>query len=111
MYGLQQNNESRSNLAIVNTGEIDTNPDVFRIELFDGDSGLKVSTIEAVTVNARRWLQIGSILAQHAPGSRQGYAKVTKVSGNNPFIAYAVINDGGQPGERTGDGAFIASAP
>jgi hypothetical protein len=36
---------------------------------------------------------------------------VTRIEGKNPFIAYAVLNDGGQPGERTGDGAFVASAP
>lgn len=111
LYGLQQNSENRSNLALVNTGEVDAGPNVFRIELFDGDSGTKVGTIDGVTVNARRWHQIGSILAQHAPGVRQGYAKVTRVSGFNPFIAYAVINDGGQPGERTGDGAFVSSSP
>jgi hypothetical protein len=28
-------------------------------------------------------------------------------AGGNPFLADAVINDGGQPGERSGDGAFI----
>ena len=44
------------------------------------------------------------------PGT-QGYARVTRVAGSNPFIAYAVINDGGQPGERTGDGAFVAGSP
>ena len=28
-------------------------------------------------------------------------------SGNNPFLAYGVINDGPSPGERSGDGAYI----
>jgi hypothetical protein len=55
-------------------------------------------------------LQINSILALHAPGVSQGYAQVKRTSGNNPFITYAVINDGGQPGERSGDGAFVASS-
>ena len=41
----------------------------------------------------------------------QGYARVTKVFGSNRFVTYAVINDGATPGERTGDGAFIASSP
>ncbi len=27
--------------------------------------------------------------------------------GKNPFVAYAVVNDGAQPGQRTGDGAFV----
>jgi len=32
------------------------------------------------------------------------------MSGANPFVAYAVINDGAGPGERTGDGANIDSS-
>jgi len=56
-------------------------------------------------------MQIGTILAQYAPQVMQGCAHVVRTSGENPFIAYVVINDGGQPGERTGDGAFVSSAP
>jgi hypothetical protein len=110
IYGLQQNNENRTNIALVNTGETDTNSDIFRIELFDGDTGQPVATKD-VTLNSKRWTQINSILAQYAPGTKQGYAHITRSSGSNPFIAYAVINDGGNPGERSGDGAFIASSP
>ena len=35
---------------------------------------------------------------------------VTQTSGSNPFIAYALVNDGGQTGTGTGDVAFIASS-
>ncbi len=112
LYGLQQNGESRSNLALVNTGVVfDDQPNAFDIELFDGSTGRKVNTVEGVTLNAKRWLQIGAILSQYAPDVAQGYAHVIRKSGRNPFIAYAVINDGGQPGDRTGDGAFVSSAP
>ncbi len=110
VYGLQQTGETRSNLALVNTGETDNSADVFRIEIFDGETGLKVSSLET-TVSAKAWKQLGRVLADHAAGTRQGYARVTKIAGNNPFIAYAVLNDGGQPGERTGDGAFVTSTP
>jgi hypothetical protein len=111
LYGLQQNSENRTNLAIVNTGETDTSTDTLRIEIFDGNTGQKVHTEEGIGVPAKRWMQIGSVLTQYAPGVTQGYARITRTGGNNPFIAYAVINDGGQPGERTGDGAYIASSP
>jgi hypothetical protein len=111
LYGLQQDAKNRTNLALVNTGEADTNPDVFRIELFDGNTGLKVNTVEGITLNAQRWKQIDSILAQSAPGVTQGYAHIVRTSGANPFIAYAVINDGNKPGDRSGDGAFISSSP
>ena len=42
----------------------------------------------------------------------RGHAKdmraSVRTSGANPFIAYAVLNDGGEPGARTGDGAYVA---
>lgn len=111
IYGLQQNDENRTNLGLVNTGETDTNPDTFRLELFDGESGTKVNTIEGITVGARRLLQTGSLFEKFSPATRQGYIRVTRTGGSNPFIAFCVINDGATPGERTGDGAFISSAP
>jgi hypothetical protein len=110
LYGLQQTAETRSNLALVNTGETDASTDVFSIDIYNGGTGVRVITVEGISLGARRWLQINSILALHAPGVSQGYAQVKRTSGNNPFIAYAVINDGGQPGERSGDGAFVTSA-
>ncbi len=111
IYGLQQNNENRTNLALVNTGEVDANPNVFSIDLFDGNSGRKVNTVEAITLNARTWKQLGSILDNYALGTTQGYARITRTSGSNPFVAYAVINDGAHPGQRSDDGAFLPSSP
>ena len=107
--GLQQNQESRSNLALVNTGEADNSESVFSIDIYDGDTGLLVRTITGRTVPARGWLQIDSILRDYAAGTTQGYVRIRKISGNNPFLAYGVINDGGSPGERSGDGAFLAA--
>ena len=98
-------------MALVNTGETDGSSDVFNIELFDGETGLKANTVEGITLKAKGWAQIGGILARYAPGVTQGYARVTRTGGSNPFIAYAVINDGSRPGERTGDGIFISSSP
>jgi hypothetical protein len=110
LYGLQQDSQNRTNLALVNTGEVDNSSDVLGIDIYNGTTKLKVSSLQ-MTVGARQWVQIGTILAQHAPGTTQGYAQIKRVSGNNPFIAYSVINDGGQPGQRTGDGAFVSSSP
>lgn len=77
----------------MNTGEPDASTDTFRIEIFDGNTGAE-----------------GSYRRQYAPDVTQGYARVTRIGGSNPFVSYAVINDGGQTGRRTGDGAFIASS-
>ena len=110
IYGLQQNTENRSNLAVVNIGETDSSPDTLNVEIFDGDTGTKAVTIEGISLNARDWKQFGAILADYTYGVTQGYARVTKTGGNNRFITYGVVNDGGQPGQRTGDGAFISSS-
>jgi len=109
LFGLQQNAENRTNLALVNTGEEGNTPITLSIDLYDGNTGAKVTTLTE-TLNARSWRQLGTVLV-NASGVTQGYARVTRTSGSNPFIAYAVINDGGQPNQRSGDGAFVASAP
>ncbi len=80
----------------------------FRIEIFDGNSGTKVSTVDGVMVGPQRWMQMNVLLARYAPGTPHAYARLTRTSGVNPFIAYAVINDGANAGERTGDGAYVA---
>ena len=109
IYGLRQDGQNRSNLGLVNTGETNGNPDTFNIDLYNGVTGVKVTTLGGISLNSRRWTQIGTILAGH--GISQGYVHVIRSSGSNPFIAYGVINDGSQPGDRTGDGAYIPSSP
>ena len=110
LFGLQQNSENRTNLAIVNTGEADGNSDSFVIDLYDGATGTKVKTMDPINLNAHGWIQLGTILANNAPGVLQGFAQVRRTSGNNPFVTYAVINDGAGAGLRTGDGAYIGSS-
>ena len=106
IYGLQQNAENRSNLALVNTGEIDDSSNSFEITIYDGAGDSEPRTTSE-TVRAGRWTQINGILGSIS----QGYVQVTKTSGNNPFITYGVINDGGRPGERSGDGAYLPAQP
>ena len=105
--GLQQNEENRSNLALVNTGEVDGSDSVFHLEIYDGETGMLAETVVTRPVPARRWHQINGILLRAAPETRQGYIRILKVSGENPFLAYGVVNDGGAPGERSGDGAYV----
>ena len=105
--GLQQNQENRSNLALVNTGEVDGSASVFHLEIYDGETGMLAETVVTKPIPARRWHQINGILGSYAPETRQGYIRIEKVSGENPFLAYGVVNDGGAPGERSGDGAYL----
>ena len=97
--GLQQNEENRSNLALVNTGEVDGSASVFHLEIYDGETGLLTETVVTKPVPARSWHQINGILGRSSPETRQGYIRIEKVSGENPFLAYGVVNDGGAPGQ------------
>ena len=104
---LQQDGENRSNLALVNTGEADGGDSVFSIDIYNGETGGLVKTLTR-TVPARGWRQINRILGNHAPAITQGYVRILKLSvGSGHFLAYGVINDGGAPGERSGDGAYL----
>ena len=105
--GLQQNQENRSNLALVNTGEVDDSESVFHLEIYNGETGLLEETVVTKAIPARGWHQINGILRRSGPETRQGYIRIRKVSGENPFLAYGVVNDGGAPGERSGDGAYL----
>jgi PKD repeat protein len=109
LFGLQQNAENRTNLALVNVGSVDSSTNVYRIEIWDGETGQKAATVDNVAVPAKGFFQINTVLAQYAPGVQQGYALVTRTAGANPSVVYAVVNDGGQPGQRSGDGAFVAA--
>ena len=104
---LQQNEENRSNLALVNTGEVDDSPSVFQLDIYDGATGMLANTVTGLTVPAGGWRQINTLLGDYAPGTMQGYVRISKISGNNPFLAYGIINDGGAPGQRSGDGAYL----
>ena len=125
VVGLQQDEENRSNLALINTGEVDGSPSVFQLDIYDGTpspdrnrrsylhrrTGMLANTVTGLRVAAGSWRQINSILADYAPGTTQGYVRITKISGNNPFLAYGVINDGKAPGQRSGDGAYLPARP
>ena len=43
--GLQQNEENRGNLALVNTGEMNDSPSAFEIDIYDGDTATLVKTV------------------------------------------------------------------
>jgi hypothetical protein len=61
VYGLQQNEENRTNLAIVNTGLVDSSDSAFNIELYDGATG-NLEIFHRITLPARGWRQINAIL-------------------------------------------------
>ena len=79
IYGLQQNAENRSNLALVNTGEIDDSSITLEITIYDG-SGKSQPKTKSVTLGPHRWTQENGILGKIS----QGYVQVRKTSGKQP---------------------------
>ncbi len=104
IYGLQQNPDNRTNLAVVNTGLVG-GTDTFRIDFFDGTTGLTIAPPNTLTVPPGGFVQLNAVLTGY--DLQNAYALVTRTSGSSPFLCYAVVNDGGAPGQRTGDGAFL----
>ena len=104
---LRQDEENRSNLALVNTGEVDGSDSVFTLEIYDGATGQLANTVTGIRIPALGWYQVNNILGDYTRGTTQGYVRIRKVSGENPFLVYGVINDGARRGERSGDGAYL----
>lgn len=109
LFGLRQDAETRTNLALVNLGDRDGQDARFTVELFDGATGALARTIEGIVLPPRRFLQVDAVLAAGGPALSNAYARVTRTGSTSSFQAYAVVNDGGVPGARTGDGAFVAA--
>ncbi len=109
LFGLKHDSETRTDLALLNLGDRDAEDARFTVELFDGSSGALARTLEGIVLPPRRFLEIDSILASGGPPIANSYARVTRSGSTSSFQAYAVVNDGGVPGERTGDGAFVAA--
>ena len=107
VYGLQQNAENRTNLALVNTGEADGSGVDLHVELFDGTTGQVTRSFD-VSLASKRWTQVNTVLSPDILG---GYARVTRTAGTNPFLVYGVVVDGGTPGSgRSDDGAFVSQS-
>lgn len=109
--GIRQDETTRTNLAISNLGDGSSSAGVFRVALYDGASGTQVASLEGLFLVPGDFLQLDSVLARAAPGTTNGWARVTRTAGNGPFVVYAVVNDGSRPGEGTGDGSFLLGRP
>ena len=104
LFGLQQNAENRTNLALANTGETDSTTIGLHVDLYDGVTGSIARSFD-VSLAPKKWTQINTVLS---PGIANGYARITRTSGTNTFLAYAVVVDGGAPQTASDDGAFVS---
>ena len=74
--------------------------------MLDGSEGGKaVGQPLSVNLNPGQWAQPSGFFA--SGGVPNGYVRIRRTAGTAPWYAYGVINDGGQPGQRTGDGSYV----
>ena len=105
LFGLRQDDAVRTNLALVNA-DSDGGSVTLRYEVFEASGGRKVGTSRDVVLGPGAWVQVDRVLREYA--LREGYVRVFRVSGNERFLAYAVVNDGPAPGGTgTDDGSFV----
>jgi hypothetical protein len=107
IYGLEQNDAARSNLALVNAGkaQASTDPVTLRYDVYDGATGLLAGS-RTRTLDPGGWTQINAVLGDF--GLAKGYVHVVKTAGSGRFLAYGVVNDGKDPGSGTNDGSYVA---
>ncbi|MEO6323141.1 MAG: hypothetical protein ABIT01_21155, partial [Thermoanaerobaculia bacterium] len=104
--GLRSDAESRTNVALVNAGVDGEGAVTLRLQAHDANaSGAARGAALEVTLLPGGWAQPADFFA--GTGVTQGYVTVTRIAGTSPWFAYAVVNDGARPGERTDDGAYI----
>ncbi len=110
LYGLRADPESRSNVAAVYTGEDTWGPIELQFQAYDGDNGgIPKGNPVSVSLFPGQWVQLNNFFKD--AGVANGWVKIRETTGGfgggSPWVAYAVINDGSNPGERTGDGAYV----
>ena len=70
--GLRQDEENRSNLVLVNTGEVDGSDSIFNLQIYDGVTGAVATPVTGIRVPARGWYQFNSFLGNYTRGITQG---------------------------------------
>ena len=106
VFGLRADATSRSNVAIVNAGGDGDGSVTLEVQVYDGDrGGAAAGSPRVISLSPGQWEQITGILGGVAV--QNGWVRVRRTAGTAGWIAYGVVNDGGQPGQRTGDGAYV----
>jgi hypothetical protein len=106
VLGLKADADNRSNVAAVHTGADGSGPITLEFQALDGSNGGRpVGQPISVNLNPGGWAQPPGFFA--SAGVPNGYVRIRRTAGTAPWYAYGVINDGGEPGQRTGDGSYV----
>ena len=82
--GLQQDEENRSNLALVNTGEMDASASVFHLEIYDGETGLLAETVVTKPIPARAGIRSTAFWAATLRRPGRGISGSRRCPGRTP---------------------------
>jgi CSLREA domain-containing protein len=109
VFGLRDTTGDRTNLALVNTGTAGTI--VLRVTLYPGDvppggSAPPPVNLPDYSLGPGQWKQINAPQLLQAYGLTNAWAKVERLSGVEPFLAYAAFND-----NKTDDGSYVPAVP
>jgi hypothetical protein len=106
LFGLVADASNRSNVAVLHAGADGSGALELELQAFDGETGgTPRGAPLTVTLAPGEWAQPSSFFANS--GVRNGWVRIRRLSGSAPWIAYGVVNDGGTPGARTNDGAYV----
>ncbi len=101
---LTQDASVRSNLAVVNLGGGSEKAITLSVQLYAASTGAKVGQPLSISLLPGEWFQWSRILelAGATSTTSKAVAVVTRVSGDDTFFAYGVLNDA-----VTSDGSFL----
>ena len=103
---LTETSKDRTNLALVNAGSATDGPVTLRVEVHSADGALAPVVLPDVVLQPGAFSQIGRVLATVDLRSQLGWARVTRVAGTAPFLAWAAVND-----SVSSDGSFVPAVP
>jgi hypothetical protein len=106
--GLARNTAVRSNLAVVHLGGGSESALTLSVQLYDATTAQPAGSPVSVTLFPGDWTQWSGIFdVAGVPATvTQAYAVVTRVAGDDTWLAYGVLNDA-----QTSDGSFIRMIP
>lgn len=97
----------RTNLGLVNAGSDADGPITLRVTVFSGTPGTEapVATPDVV-LTPGAFFQFNGVLSSAGLSSLLGWARIDRIAGNAPYLAWGSVNDAG-----SGDGSFIPAVP
>ena len=106
--GLTRDASVRSNLAVVHLGGGSEIPLSLSVRLYDATTSQAVGSPITVTLQPGDWAQWSAVfdLAGVPAGTTAAYAVITRLAGDDTWLAYGVLNDA-----KTSDGSILKMLP